>query len=252
MSRPKATDLRPGRPAAPAGSILRPGHLAPTRAALRPALAAAAAALLAAGCGPGALRSRADRHGPLAVSTLEEVPVCGHRAVVELSEKRPAGVGPAKGHELRGELLAASPAAVTVLGAGGVVTVDARWVERVRVEVRPSHGGRIAAIGSVGALSTVTNGGFLAFTMPAWIIGAISVASSEAGANTGKAGPDHAELPAYARFPQGLPPGWPAPGEAPALCEPPPTAQPEEVRIDPAATPPDPAPAADPAPPDRL
>ncbi len=60
----------------------------------------------------------------------------------------------------------------------------------------------------VGTLSSISNGAFLVFTMPAWLIGGSVANRSESRAAERKSPPlQWAELAPFARFPQGLPAG---------------------------------------------
>jgi hypothetical protein len=60
----------------------------------------------------------------------------------------------------------------------------------------------------VGTLSSVSNGAFLVFTMPAWLIGGSLANGSESRSAERKSPPlQWAELAPFARFPQGLPQG---------------------------------------------
>lgn len=59
-----------------------------------------------------------------------------------------------------------------------------------------------------GTLSSVSNGAFLIFTMPAWLIGGSLANGSESRAAQRKSPPlQWVELAQFARFPQGLPQG---------------------------------------------
>jgi hypothetical protein len=59
-----------------------------------------------------------------------------------------------------------------------------------------------------GTLSTLSNGAFLVFTMPMWIVGGSLAKGSESRAAERKSPPlEWAELASFARFPQGFPEG---------------------------------------------
>jgi hypothetical protein len=212
----------------------------------RPARALALLALVAppalAGCGHALLQGREAARGPLAVATPEDVPVCGHRATVEVA----AGPDGAEGPDLQGELLAATAEAVVVLDVEGVHTVPAAAVKRLLVQVRPSRSGRTVGLAALGAVSTVSNGVFLIFTFPLWIASGTAAVARGAAGDVASAQAGHPALPAYARFPQGLPPGWPPPGARPVPCRPAPTEALRSPAL--APDPPAPPPAADPLP----
>lgn len=203
---------------------------------MRAAALLALPALLA--CGHVPLQSREVSRGRSALATAADVPVCGHSVTLELHRVQAGGRGDGTAVERRGELVAATPHSLTILGDEGLSTLAAGEVRRVLVEVRPSRVGTAALTTVGGALSTVSNGVFLVFTFPAWVLAGSLAIGQDAAGNRPAAGPADAALPAYARFPQGLPPGWPAPGQAPVRCSP----SPSERRLEPV-----PAPAADPA-----
>jgi hypothetical protein len=71
-----------------------------------------------------------------------------------------------------------------------------------------SEAGPIAGFAALGVVSTISNGYLLGITAPLWIITGIVASSSESRAPLRGVPPlVWADLAAYARFPQGLPPG---------------------------------------------
>jgi hypothetical protein len=60
----------------------------------------------------------------------------------------------------------------------------------------------------LGTLSTISNGGFLIFTAPMWLIGGSLAVGGESRAPERKSPPlTWVELAPFARFPQGIPDG---------------------------------------------
>jgi len=119
---------------------------------------------------------------------------------------------PAAGHDGRvaGELIAASADSVWILPdtGRGTVAVATGAVKEGRLVRYRSDAGAVAGYSTLGVISTLSNGYFLIFTAPAWIITGVVASSAESGAPIRRALPlTWAELSAYARFPEGLPPG---------------------------------------------
>jgi hypothetical protein len=105
-----------------------------------------------------------------------------------------------------GELIAVSTDSVWVLtNEQGLVipTASVRQGKLTGYAAQSLRGWTLA-----GTLSSVSNGAFLIFTMPAWLIGGSLANGSESRAAERKSPPlQWAELAAFARFPQGLPQG---------------------------------------------
>lgn len=167
-------------------------------------------------------------------ATVADVPVCGHDAAVELLEEAGAGEVSPPARVVEGELLAATPEALAILEGNEVRVIRASAARRVLVRVAPGSGGRIAGLTVAGSLSTISNGGFLVFTLPLWVLTGVA-SGARAAADVSAAPPGHPGLPAWARFPQGLPPGWPGPGIVPERCRPSPTEQRMKPEIDPSS-----------------
>ena len=185
---------------------------------------ALAPALLLGGCGHDQLATRDVHHGPLALASVEDVPVCGHDAQVERR----------RGGAVAGELVSVTPDTITLIGEQGLEAVPVADAARVLVKVRPGRGGVIVGTTVVGALSTVSNGGFLILTFPAWIISGSAVAGIDGSRTYPAAEPTDSALASYARFPQGSPPGWPGAGGPPQRCLPSPTDPARAAQVDPA------------------
>lgn len=194
---------------------------------------------------------------PARDSGLEQVPVRGHLVRIERSDDQPALVG---------ELIAAGPEGLWVWTGSDAITGATGSHPRIarrnredpaehvlvptasirRVVVSRYHAGRaLAATGGWAGglvLLTLTHGFWFVVTMP---ITAVAGAGALVGTHVQSKvyvhrglGDRRAALPerlsalrGFARFPQGVPPQWPAPGEgaeveAPPTTDPPPAAEP--------------------------
>lgn len=110
---------------------------------------------------------------------------------------------------IAGELIAARADTVWVLpDSGPVVVVPTSTVKDARVARYRSDAGAIAGFTALGVVSTISNGYLLGITAPLWIITGIVASSNESRAPLRGVPPlGWPDLAAYARFPQGLPPG---------------------------------------------
>jgi hypothetical protein len=110
---------------------------------------------------------------------------------------------------IAGELIAARADTVWILpDSGPVVVVPTSTVKRGRVARYSPQTGAIAGYTALGVVSTISNGYLLGITAPLWIITGIVSSSSESRAPLLGVPPlPWTDLAAYARFPQGLPPG---------------------------------------------
>jgi len=108
-----------------------------------------------------------------------------------------------------GELIAVRGDSVWVLpDSGPVVAVPTSTVKHGRVARYNSEAGAIAGFTALGVVSTISNGFLAGFTMPLWVITGIVASSNESRAPLRDVPPlVWANLAAYARFAQGLPPG---------------------------------------------
>lgn len=108
-----------------------------------------------------------------------------------------------------GELIAVRADTVWILpDSGPVVAVPSSTVKKGRVARYNSQSGAIAGFTALGVVSTISNGFLLGITAPLWIITGIVASSNESHAPLRGVPPlAWADLAAYARFPQGLPPG---------------------------------------------
>lgn len=110
---------------------------------------------------------------------------------------------------IAGELIAARADTVWVLpDSGPVAAVPTSTVKHGRVARYNSEAGAIAGFTALGVVSTISNGFLLGITAPLWIITGVVASSNESHAPLRGVPPlAWTDLAAYARFPQGLPPG---------------------------------------------
>jgi hypothetical protein len=112
----------------------------------------------------------------------------------------------------QGEFLAVDKDSVFVLGAEGTVRAFAvADVSNALIAYYDAKWGELAAWVAAGSVSTISNGGFLVFTLPLWLIGgsAVTGAQSHAPILNVHSLDQWRMLNIYARFPQGLPSGLP-------------------------------------------
>ncbi len=138
--------------------------------------------------------------------------------------------------EVDGELLAIQNERVYVLQGESVRPVPIDSIYKAKLTWYDSQPGQVAAGTVLGTLLTLSNGWYLVFTAPTWIIGG-SVASSTQSREPIIEESKHAwsEFVPYARFPQGLPPDFEAPSPPvtpePAVAEAPPPPPPPPIPI---------------------
>jgi hypothetical protein len=168
------------------------------RVAAAGALVASACAMCA-GCSHAELDRAVSKGTPTSVD-LQDVPVHGFPVEVEQVGGRPS---------VSGELLAADAAGLWVRDERGSVWIEAHHVRQVRVQVYSSLVGEVVGLSVGGAVSTLSNGAFLIFTAPGWLVAGLSAGTYEGSANVATAEPhDTPSLYQYARFPAGLPRQW--------------------------------------------
>jgi hypothetical protein len=181
--------------------------------------AAALAALLATGCGGLTFVPRGELRAPemeAPSAGVHEVPVCGYPVDLEL---RPEA-GAFFARKVSGELLAVGPAGIQVAGPEGLLLIDRDAVARIDLHVLPSHLALAAVETVVGSALSLTNGYYLALSLPVWLGTAIALPFSRGIQGVVQAPIVDELLAPYARFPQGLPPGWPRPGRGATPCVP--------------------------------
>ncbi len=153
------------------------------------------AALLVAGCASNSAPSGF-------LPSPEEAQTSGYGAWIELRSQDASGE-----RATEGELLAVTADTVWVLSRSGAVALPTSAVAQCKLTAWQSGAGAIAVWTGVGVLSTISNGLFLVFTAPLWIITGTVAGSSESHAPQHKVPPfGWAELAEFARFPQGIPP----------------------------------------------
>jgi len=110
---------------------------------------------------------------------------------------------PAK-RRVEGELIAVDDDALHVLTAEGLRAVPRAEVRKARLVGYGDESGALGAWMALGTLSTLSHGAYLILTAPLlWLTGGgASVADESRGGFI-----PEAQFRAYARFPQGLPPG---------------------------------------------
>ncbi len=113
------------------------------------------------------------------------------------------------GLAIHGELLAIDSARVYVLRGDGMRSVPLDSVREARLTWFHSHGEAVGGIAALATLATISHGYFLVFTAPIWMIFGSVAAHDQYHESVVKTKPQAwAELRPYARFPQGLPPGF--------------------------------------------
>lgn len=107
-----------------------------------------------------------------------------------------------------GELIAVSNDSVWVLGSTSARSIPTTAVTEGRLTGYASGAGGVGAATVLGVLSTISNGWFLVFTTPMWVIGGSIAASRESRAPVREVGQLRwSALRPFARFPQGFPVG---------------------------------------------
>lgn len=100
-----------------------------------------------------------------------------------------------------GELIAVDETTLHVLTVAGLEAVPRSTVRTARL-VGYGTAGNLRPWTALGAVSTLSHGGWLVGTLPMWLVGGLTAASHEV--NAALVPPD--EFASFARFPQGLPP----------------------------------------------
>ena len=105
---------------------------------------------------------------------------------------------------VEGELIAVDESTIHVLTTAGLQSVRLEPGLQMRVVRYRSNSSSLAWWAVAGGVSTLSHGWFLIFTAPAWAIGGVIATIDE-----GRAAIVHdvVSARAFARFPQGLPPG---------------------------------------------
>ena len=130
---------------------------------------------------------------------VEDVPVRGFEIEIGTYQSR----------DVSGELIAVDARDVFVLEGTRLTIVPRSSVRVVAIELYPSGSGGAALWTVGGTLSTVSHGFFLLLTAPIWIATGTGQAISAARSNDRVMGPGGLDrLRSFARFPQGIPPGF--------------------------------------------
>jgi hypothetical protein len=104
-----------------------------------------------------------------------------------------------------GELIAVDETAFHVLTRAGLRSVPRATGGRMVVVGYGAAVGKLDAWAVAGGISTLSHGGFLLFTAPMWTVGGIVATRKEKAAGMVR---DVDLARRFARFPQGLPPGF--------------------------------------------
>ena len=162
--------------------------------------------------------SRIDVIGNIAIAAVLTIGCAGNTAPVgSLPSPKEAARFPYGGwieltitpdSSVDGELLAVTSDSVWVLAQGGGVVIPTAQVTAGKVTTYLAATGAVAGWTTLGVFSTASNGWFLFFTAPAWIITGIVAGNKESHAPERRVPPlAWPDLAAYARFPQGMPAG---------------------------------------------
>ena len=117
----------------------------------------------------------------------------------------PSGAKSRGGILAEGELIAIDDTAFHVLTTAGLRSVSLASAHRITLVGYGNRAGSLTLWSVLGGISTLSHGGFLLFTAPTWATAGIIATHTEK-----QAGIWHQDDLArrYARFPQGLPPGF--------------------------------------------
>lgn len=116
------------------------------------------------------------------------------------------------GGDVSGEFLAVERDSLFVLSANSAVrAIPLDGVLRAQIAFYDARSGDLALWTALGSLSTISNGAFLIFTFPIWIIGGSVATAGQSSAPLRRVDPTHTwdAVRMYARFPGGLPPNLP-------------------------------------------
>jgi hypothetical protein len=107
-----------------------------------------------------------------------------------------------------GELIAVSAESVWVLSQTQALVISTSAVRAGKLTAYEAQKGGFTTWTVLGALSTISNGAFLIFTAPMWMIGGSLAVAGESRAPQRKiSSVSWGGLAAFARFPQGMPEG---------------------------------------------
>lgn len=107
-----------------------------------------------------------------------------------------------------GELIAVSADSIWVLNEEQSLVIPTIAVQKAKLTAYAAQTGTLTTWTLVGTLATISNGAFLIFTAPMWLVGGpITVGSESRSAERKKPPLTWVELASFARFPQGMPEG---------------------------------------------
>jgi hypothetical protein len=109
------------------------------------------------------------------------------------------------GRTVEGELIAATPDSIHVLGLHDWFALPTSALRRVTVTGYRVPLDAFWTAGALGGISTLSHGWFLILSAPMWAVVTSTAAASASRAPRVRS-TNHLELRKYARFPQGLPP----------------------------------------------
>ncbi len=122
---------------------------------------------------------------------------------------------------VQGELIAVTEDCVYALTDSGLRDVALASVKTATLGAYAPDAGLLATWSTLGTVATLSHGLFLFFTAPVWIIAGIATAAAEQrGARLRHPPTPFADFRPYARFPQGLPPGFDASALGPLRAAP--------------------------------
>ena len=169
------------------------------------------AAVVASSCALAG--SCASNPTPVELRVTQEVAISSGKGAYAFVDR-------ARGDAVGGELISSDSGRLLVLTEEGhLVEVPYVEVRELTLGVHDNHFGSFVGWGLLGSVSTISHGFFLVFTLPLWLATSIGAASSESyrglylchevsePAERAKLEACLWEAAAYARFPQGLPPG---------------------------------------------
>jgi hypothetical protein len=145
-----------------------------------------------------------DRSGSMGSESearLQDVPVCGYPVRLE---------GP--GLDLSGELLAIDERGIWVAAPGKLWVVEAGAVQEVTIEVLPDTTTLAVVTTILGSLSTASHGAWLVASLPLWLATGIFASLNSASIHQVHTEGAPPAIYQFARFPQGMPRGWPGEG----------------------------------------
>jgi hypothetical protein len=137
--------------------------------------------------------------GNKATVDIRDVPVNGHEVDVVYGDS-----------DTLGELLGIDPEHLYVLENERTVAIPRSSVERVSIKLYTSGATAAGIWTGLGTISTLSHGLYLIITAPIWLATGVPTTASLAATNHLRVEPAQLDrLDQFARFPQGLPSGWP-------------------------------------------